>query len=105
MSLSQNQSILQILTTVKPVLQRLILIHADLAFIKFLINCVFNVVKGNVCVSNKNVTSKQFRPIIETICLKKVKVSEKRRLLATNQGIALVKIIAPDVLLHLSRIK
>ena len=41
MSRSQNQSILQILTTVKPVLQRLILIHADLSFIKFLIDCVF----------------------------------------------------------------
>ena len=105
MSRSQNQSNLQILTTVKPVLQRLILIHADLSFIKFLIDCNFNVVKGNVCVSNKNVKSKHFRQIIETICQKNVKVSEKRRLLATNQGIALVKIIAPDVLLHLSRMK
>ena len=72
---------------------------------KFLIDYVFNVAKGNVCVSNKNVTSKHFRQIIETICQKKVKVSEKRSLLATNQGIALAKIIAPDVLLHLSKMK
>ena len=93
---SKNQSILQILTTVKPVLQKLIsiLILADLTFIKFLIDSVFNVVKGNVCVSNKNVTSKRFRHVIETICQKKVNVSEKRRHLATNQGVALVKTIA-----------
>ena len=108
MSLSQNQSILQILTTVKPVLQRLILIHADVCFIKFVVDCIFNAVKGNVCLSNKTNnkhTFKRFRYIISMMCQKKVKLSEKRRLLATNHGISLIKLIAPDVELHLSKIR
>ena len=72
LSLSQNQSVLQILTTVKPVLQRLILTHADECFIKLLVDCIFNVVKGNVCVSNKTNTKhtfKRFRMIVFLRCI------------------------------------
>ena len=87
----------QTLTAVKPVFKRLILILDDLTFKKLLIYGDFNLVKGNVCVLNKNVIFKRFRHNIETICQKKI--------LATNLGLALEKTIAPDVLLHLSRMK
>ena len=51
--------------------------------------------------SNQNVTFKRFRHITDTVRQKKLHFSEKHSLLATNQGRALVKLISPDVPLHL----
>ena len=87
----------------KPVLKRFAILHLHNEFIKFLLDCIYNIVHGNVSLAQTTLNEsklKKFKNILTFVCNKKVKFSQKQKLLATNQGLQLIKIIYEPVQNH-----
>ena len=94
----------------KPVLKRFAILRLHNEFIKFLLDCIYNFVHGNVSFVHGNVSLaqntfneskfKKFKIILTFVCNKKVKFSQKQNFLATNQGLQLIKIIYEPVQNH-----
>ena len=90
----------------KPILHRLVILHIDNDFTKFLVDCVLNVVVGNVLVSSNPVLKfklKRNQNLITLLCSRKVSLSRKRKLLAANQGVDLVKSLEKAIKQHFER--
>ena len=90
-----------IFLTFNPLLKRLFLLHIDNQFIKFLVNCVFNVVRGNVKITTTTTTTttantteesavanyqnvarkklSKFRKVISKLCCRKVALIGKTK--------------------------
>ena len=113
-----------IFLTFNPLLKRLFLLHIDNQFIKFLVNCVFNVVRGNVKITTTTTTTtttantteesavanyqnvarkklSKFRKVISKLCCRKVALSEKRKIFASPEGIRLLILLHVSVRSHL----
>ena len=87
----------------KPVLKRFAILHLHNEFIKFLLDCIYNVVQGNVSLAQTSLTEsklKKFKTVLTFLCNKKVKFSQKQKLLATNQGLKLIRLIYEPVQNH-----
>ena len=103
-NLSRNLNILNLLMEFKPILHRLIILHIDANFIKFTIDCIHNVIVGNVGLRSLTETKlKRFQSLISLLSSKKVHLNRKRNILATNQGVRLIKIIGHAVKEHFSQ--
>ena len=103
---SQNLNILNVLIDFKPILHRLVILHCDSTFIKFLVDCVYNVVIGNVVIKSESQPKskfKHYRNIITSLCSKKVSLSSKRKMLATNQGVRLIKDLRDAIKNHFAQ--
>ena len=106
MNSSQHLTTFKLLINLKPVLKRFALIHLDDDFIKFLVDCLYNIVQGNVSLASTYVTKQQFKKfktILSLICDKKVKLPPKRKLLATHQGLQLIKLIHNPIQNHFKK--
>ena len=69
----------------------------------FLLDCIFNIVQGNVSLANsvlKENKLQKFKNLLTVLCSKKVKLKQKRKRLATNQGLLLVKLIYEPIQSH-----
>ena len=81
---------IKLLINFKPVPKRFALIHLDDSFIRILVECLYNIAQGNVSSTKTSVTKQQFKKfknILFLLCDKKAKLPQKRKLLASNQGL------------------
>ena len=102
--LTRHLNILNLLMGCKPILHRLLIIHIDSDFIKFLIDCVYNVVLGNVSITTVETNKQKFNRYkrIISLCSKSVSLKAKRKLLSTNHGVALIKLLERPIRRHLN---
>ena len=96
---------LELFSKIKPILKQSFLLHCPTELIRFFCNCLFNVVHGGIrMTANVSVKKlKRHQSNIETLCRKKCRIRRKRQLLATRNGIKLLKLIEPSVLNHLRK--
>ena len=103
MNISHDRTIFKLLIDFKPVLKRFAILHLNDNFIKFLLDCIYNIVQGNVSLANsvlKENKLQKFKNLLTVLCNKKVKIKQKRKLLASNQGLQLVKLIYEPIQSH-----
>ena len=96
MNISHHRTTFKLLIDFKPVLKRFAILYLIGNFIKFLLDCIYNIVQGNVSLANsvlKENKLQKFKNLLTVLCNKKVKLKQKRNFLATNQGLLLVKLI------------
>ena len=96
MNRSQHLSTLDLFITLKPLLQKFFLLHCSETFVEFIIDCVFNIIKGTVSLNLDNQAINKFKTferIISILCDRRVKINSKRKLLSTDKGIRLLKMI------------
>ena len=104
----QNYYTLSLYQKFSPTLRKFLILHCPDEIIKFLCDCIFNVVKGKVSLE-KNVREKMSllsreKSNIETICTKKrVSLKRKRQVLGSDRGLRLLKVVLPSVQSHLKK--
>lgn len=96
---------LDLFSSMKPIVKQTFLLHCSNENIKLFCNCVFNVVHGQIKMT-ANVSLKRlqkFEAIIDFICRKTNKLNKKRQFLASKNGIKLLQLVEPSILLHLKK--
>ena len=77
-----------------PNVQKTVLRHIDSDFIRFLVECIVNLLHGNFITARKTrFVSHRF--ILEKIVKKNINRSQQRSLLISSRGIALLRAISP----------
>ena len=105
MSHSRHLNTLSLFITFKPLQRKFFVLHCPDSFVKFILDCVYNIVKGTVILDPAILSAqkiKKFEKLISSICDRRVKVNTKRKLLATNQGINLIVLITAPIQNHFS---
>ena len=103
MNHSHSLTTSKLLTSFKLVSKRFAILHLRDEFIKFLLDCNYNVVKGTVSLAQTSLTEsklKKFKTVLTFLCNKKVKFSQKQKLTATNQGLKVIRRIYEPVQNH-----
>ena len=84
-------------------LQRLFILHCNDDFIKFLSECILNILEGNITMQKGDRKDlKMYSQMIASIIKRRASLSKRRILLSTDEGLELIKTIAPKIGIHFS---
>ena len=97
----QNLSILQAFQHFSPKCKIQFLQNSPKEFIRFLSECIVNLLHGNLQDLKKEQVTK-YRKQIHALSLVRTTWKERRRILSTKKGLLLIKTISPFVISHLS---
>ena len=86
----------------KPVLKKHFILHCSDAINKLFCNCVFNIKQRSIELQNvKTQSLKKNMTLIEKLCLSNFRMVLKRALLASKQGLSLLRLLNNSVLRYL----
>ena len=103
MTSAQILSILKHYKEFSPLLKKIFLVHCDHSYIRFIIECIVNILEGNLPIPSLT-TLEQFESILQQI-VSLVKPQESyvaavRSILISNQGVALIDELHTPILLY-----
>ena len=98
---TQNLSTLQVFQSFSHKCKSLLLQSCPKEFIRFLCECIVNLLKGNLQRIKRHHVVK-FQSEVRLLSLKRTTWKQRRDILASEIGLQLIKIIAPPVINHLS---
>ena len=91
---SQHLFTIEMFSSFKPVLKKHFISNCSDAIIKLFCNCVFNIKQGSIKLQNVKIQSlKKRMTLIEKLCLSKIRLVLKKGLLASKQGLSLLRLL------------
>lgn len=85
----------------RPLLRRLIVLHCNDNFIKFLTECVYNIQKGHLVLLGEDERKlRKFVDVFKVLLDRKTSMKKRRHLLSTNRGQVFLKVIAQSIQDH-----
>ena len=91
----QELYVFEIFVNMKAIVRPVYLLHCSKEIIKFLCNCLFNIVSGHIAMA-ENVSKKKLerhRRWIETLCDKEIGLLRKRQNWSASHGLKLLALI------------
>ena len=98
---TQNPSTLQVFQSFSHRCRSLFLQSRSKEFIRFLCECMINLLKGNLQSMKRHHVAK-FQTEVWALSLKRTTRKQRRDILASKKGLQLIKVITPPVINHLS---
>ena len=98
---TQNFSTLQVFQSFSHKCKSLFLQSCPKEFIRFLCECIINLLKGNLQSMKRHHVVK-FQSEVRLLSLKRTTWKQRRDILASERGLQLIKVITPPVIDHLS---
>lgn len=96
--MKKHLPVLQLVQKAKPKLRKSILLNCELDFIKTLIECIYNTLKGNINLSESEKKKlKKYKSILRKILETKGSLAKKRKVISQNGGAFLPSLLAPIV--------
>ena len=99
---SQHLFTIELFSSFKRVLKKHFILNCSDEIIKLFCNCVFNIKQGSIELQNVKIQSlKKKMTLIEKFCSSKNRIVLKRGLLASKQGLSLLRPLNNSVLIYL----
>ena len=96
---SQHLFTIELFSSFKPVLKKHFILNCSDAIIKLFCNCVFNIKQGSIELQNVKIQFlKKRMTLIEKLCSSKIRLVLKRGLLASKQGLSLLRLLNNSIL-------
>ena len=99
---SQHLFTIELFSSFKPVLKKHIILICSDAILKLICNCIFNFKQGSIELQNVKMQSlKKRMMLIEKLCSSKFRLVFRRGLLASKQGLSLLRLLNNSILRYL----
>lgn len=103
-SVKKHLPVLQLVQKAKPKLRKSILLNCELDFIKTIIECIYNTLKGNINLTDSEKKKlKKFKSTLRKILETKGGLTKKRKVISQNGGAFLPFLLAPIVAAGISQ--